>query len=124
MVHHFGCNWLNNNYPRAQCNVWGKNGTTPCPLSVSRSTCPEVIQSAGYEYPFRCRRRTGFIFLEKTQLVFGDNTILQPGMVLTVDGSVREKKTFLAQLGDKIIVTENGFEPLTVFAKDLKDVVC
>ena len=32
----------------------------------------EVIQSAGYEYPFRCGRGTGFSFLEKSQLVFGD----------------------------------------------------
>ena len=38
----------------------------------------EVIQSAGYEYPFRCGRGTGFSFLEKPQLVFGDKTILQP----------------------------------------------
>ena len=56
--------------------------------------------------------------------MFGDKTILQPGMVLTVDGSVSEKKTFLAQLGDSFIVTEYGYEPLTKFAKDLEDVVC
>ena len=52
----------------------------------------EVIQSAGYEYPFRCGRGTGFSFLEKPQLVFGDKTILQPRMVLAVDGSVSVKK--------------------------------
>ena len=84
----------------------------------------EVIQSAGYEYPFRCGRGTGFSFLEKPQLVFGDKTILQPGMVLAVDGSVSVKKTFRAQVGDSFIVTENGYEPLTEFAKDLEDVVC
>ena len=84
----------------------------------------EVIQSAGYEYPFRCGRRTGFSFLEKPQLVFGDKTILQPGMAHAVDGSVSVKKTFRAQVGDSFIVTENGYEPLTEFAKDLEDVVC
>ena len=84
----------------------------------------EVIQSAGYEYPFRCGRGTGFSFLEKPQLVFGDKTILQPGMVLAVDGSVSVKKTFRAQVGDSFILTENGYEPLTEFAKDLEDVVC
>jgi len=57
------------------------------------------------------------------QLVFGDKTILQPGMVLAVDGSVSVKKTFRAQVGDSFIVTENGYEPLTEFAKDLEDVV-
>ena len=56
--------------------------------------------------------------------MFGDKTILQPGMVLAVDGSVSEKKTFLVQLGDRFIVTEKGYEPLPEFAKDLEDVVC
>ena len=51
--------------------------------------------------------------LEKPQLVFGDKTILQPGMVLAVDGSVSVKKTFRTQVGDSFIVTENGYEPLT-----------
>ena len=57
------------------------------------------------------------------QLVFGDKTILQPGMVLAVDGSVSVKKTFRAQVGDSFILTENGYEPLTEFAKNLEDVV-
>ena len=48
----------------------------------------EVIQSAGYDFPFRCGRGTGFSFLEKPQLVSGDKTVLQPGMVFAVDGSV------------------------------------
>lgn len=56
--------------------------------------------------------------------MFGDKTILQPGMVLAVDGSVSVKKTFRAQVGDSFIVTENGYEPLTEFAKDLEDLVC
>jgi len=82
-----------------------------------------VIQSAGYDYPFRCGRGTGFSFLEKPQLVCGDKTVLKPGMVLAVDGSVSPSKTFRSQVGDSFIVTENGYEPLTEFAKDLKDVI-
>ena len=58
------------------------------------------------------------------QLEFGDKTILQPGMVLAGDGSFSVKKTFRAQVRDSFIVTENGYEPLTEFAKDLEDVVC
>ena len=83
----------------------------------------EVIQCAGYEYPFRCGRGTGFSYLEKPQLVFGDKTVLQPGMVLAVDGSVSVKKTFRAQVGDSFIVTKDGYEPLTEFPIDLEDVV-
>lgn len=72
-----------------------------------------VIQDAGYAYPFRCGRATGFSFLEKPQLVFGDKTELQPGMVLAVDGSVSVAGAFRAQVGDSFIITENGYEQIT-----------
>ena len=82
----------------------------------------EVIQSAGYDYPFRCGRGTGFSFLEKPQLVVGDKTVLQEGMVLAVDGSVNTE-TFRAQVGDSFILTENGYEPLTQHPKSIEDVI-
>lgn len=83
----------------------------------------EVIQSAGYEYPFRCGRATGFSFLESPQLVFGDKTVLRPGMVLAVDGSVSVAGSFRAQVGDSFIVTEDGYEQITDHPKELSDVV-
>jgi Xaa-Pro aminopeptidase len=83
----------------------------------------EVIQGAGYEYPFRCGRATGFSFLEKPQLVFGDKTVLKPGMVFAVDGSVSVPEYFRAQVGDSVIVTEEGYEPLTSHSKSLDDVI-
>lgn len=82
----------------------------------------EVIQGAGYEYPFRCGRATGFSFLEAPQLVTGDKTIIQPGMVLAVDGSVTVD-TFRAQVGDSFIITEDGWEPVTNHAKALEEVI-
>ena len=82
----------------------------------------EVIQSAGYDYPFRCGRGTGFSFLEKPQLVFGDKTVLKPGMVLAVDGSVNTDK-FRAQVGDSFILTEDGYEVVTSHPKTLQDVI-
>ena len=82
----------------------------------------EVIQSAGYDYPFRCGRGTGFSFLEKPQLVFGDKTELRPGMVLAVDGSVNTDD-FRAQVGDSFILTDDGPEPLTFHSKSLDDVI-
>ena len=81
-----------------------------------------VIQEAGYDYPFRCGRATGFSFLETPQLVTGDKTIIQPGMVLAIDGSV-SVKTFRAQVGDSVIVTEDGWEPLTQHSKAVQDVI-
>ncbi|MDG1737069.1 MAG: Xaa-Pro peptidase family protein [Paracoccaceae bacterium] len=81
-----------------------------------------VIQDAGYEYPFRCGRATGFSFLEKPQLVTGDTTILQPGMVFAVDGSVLVD-TFRAQIGDSFIITDDGYEPITHHPKSVEDLI-
>jgi len=82
----------------------------------------EVIQRAGFDYPFRCGRATGYSFLEKPQLVTGDKTILRPGMVLAVDGSVAVE-SFRAQVGDSFIVTEDGWEQITQHPKNLDDVI-
>ena len=82
----------------------------------------EIIQEAGYEFPFRCGRATGYSFLESPQLVTGDKTIIQPGMVLAVDGSV-SVDTFRAQIGDSVIITEDGFEMVTGHSKMLGEVI-
>ena len=82
----------------------------------------EVIQAAGYEYPFRCGRATGFSFLESPQLVFGDKTVLQPGMVFAVDGSVTVPGKFRAQVGDSFIVTDTGYEQITTHPNSLAEV--
>ncbi|NKB78259.1 MAG: M24 family metallopeptidase [Gammaproteobacteria bacterium] len=82
----------------------------------------EVIQSAGYDYPFRCGRGTGFSFLEAPQLVVGDKTILEPNMVFAVDGSV-SVDTFRAQVGDSFIITDDGYEAITSHPKDVDGVI-
>lgn len=82
----------------------------------------EVIQDAGYDYPFRCGRATGFSFLETPQLVTGDTTILEPGMVLAVDGSVTVD-AFRAQIGDSFIITQSGYEPVTDHPKTIDHLV-
>lgn len=86
------------------------------------SSYAEIIRNAGYEYPFRCGRATGFSFLETPQLVRGDKTVLQPGMVFAVDGSV-STKTFRAQVGDSFIITETGWEAVTEYPKSIDDVI-
>lgn len=82
----------------------------------------EVIQGAGYEYPFRCGRATGFSFLEAPQLVTGDITTLEPGMVLAVDGSVAVDN-FRAQIGDSFIITQDGYEPVTEHPKTIDQLI-
>ena len=83
----------------------------------------DVIQTAGYEFPFRCGRATGFSFLEKPELVAGDKTILQPGMVFAVDGSVNDSVSFRAQVGDSFIITKDGYEQITDHPKAVEDVI-
>jgi len=83
----------------------------------------EVIQSAGFEYPFRCGRATGFSFLERPQLVYGDKTVLEPGMVFAVDGSVTVPGKFRAQVGDSFIITEDGYEQITAHPKAIPEVI-
>jgi len=83
----------------------------------------EVIQSAGFEYPFRCGRATGFSFLERPQLVYGDKTVLEPGMVFAVDGSVTVPGKFRAQVGDSFIITEDGYEQITSHPKTIPEMI-
>jgi len=83
----------------------------------------EVIHEAGFDYPFRCGRATGYSFLEKPELVSGDTTMLESGMVLAIDGSVSVAGTFRAQVGDSFIVKDDGYEQITHHPKDLNDVV-
>ena len=96
-----------------------KHGVTAESVHAAYAT---VIQDAGFDYPFRCGRATGFSFLENPQLVTGDKTILKPGMVFAVDGSV-SGETFRAQVGDSVIMTDTGWEPLTAHPKSIDDVI-
>ena len=52
----------------------------------------------------------------------GDTTVLQPGMVLAVDGSVATD-TFRAQVGDSVIITDTGWEAVTHHPKSVDEVI-
>ena len=83
----------------------------------------ETIQSEGYPYPtFRCGRGTGFSFLEEPQLVVGNKTVLQPGMVFVVDGGA-STDNFRAQVGDSFIITKDGYEQITHHSKEITDLI-
>ncbi len=87
------------------------------------SAYADTIQSEGYPYPtFRCGRGTGFSFLEEPQLVVGNKTILQPGMVFAVDGGA-SAKNFRSQVGDSFIITEEGYEQITHHSKKIEDLI-
>ena len=83
----------------------------------------DLIQSEGYPYPtFRCGRATGFSVLEEPQLVVGNKTVIQPGMVFAVDGGANTEN-FRAQVGDSFIITKNGYEQITHYSKEIKNLI-
>ena len=83
----------------------------------------DTIQSEGYPYPtFRCGRGTGFSFLEEPQLVVGNKTVLEPGMVFAVDGGA-SANNFRSQVGDSFIITEDGYEQITHHSKNIDDLI-
>ena len=83
----------------------------------------DVIQSEGYPYPtFRCGRATGFSVLEEPQLVTGNKTVIEPGMVFAVDGGANTEN-FRAQVGDSFIITKDGYEQITHHSKKIDDLI-
>ena len=80
----------------------------------------EIYSDAGFGISYRTGRGIGYSFLEKPELKKGDKTLLQVGMTLAVDGGITIPGTFGARVGDSIVVTENGFEYLTPYPKELR----
>jgi Xaa-Pro aminopeptidase len=62
----------------------------------------------------------GHSYLERPEFKDGDRTILQAGMTFAVDGGITIEGEFGARVGDSIVVTEDGFEYLTPYPKDLR----
>jgi Xaa-Pro dipeptidase len=83
------------------------------------SAAEEVYRSAGFGVCCRTGRGIGYSFLDEPQLKRGDKTVLQPGMTFAVDGGITIPGKFGARVGDSIVVTENGFEFLTEYPRDL-----
>ena len=79
----------------------------------------EVYRSAGYGAAYRTGRAFGYSFLEKPQLKGGDTTRIAPGMPFAVDGGITVAGEFGTRVGDSVVVTEDGFECLTDFPREL-----
>lgn len=89
------------------------------PVADVHAAASAVLEKHGYAPCTRTGRGLGVSFAEKPQIMTGDPTILQPGMVLAVDGNLTVKG-FGVQFGDSVLVTENGFEFLTNHTRDLQ----
>jgi Xaa-Pro aminopeptidase len=79
----------------------------------------EVYRSAGFSPGYRTGRAIGVSCLEAPELKQADRTPLQAGMTFAVDGGITVDGQFGARVGDSIVVTEDGYECLTPYPKDL-----
>jgi Xaa-Pro aminopeptidase len=79
----------------------------------------EVYKAAGFASGYRTGRAIGCSFLEQPEIKDGDKTILRAGMTFAIDGGITIPQTFGARVGDSIVVTEDGFDYLTSYPKDL-----
>jgi Xaa-Pro aminopeptidase len=80
----------------------------------------EIYQANGFGICYRTGRGIGYSHLEPPEFKDGDKTILQPGMTFAVDGGITVEGEFGARVGDSIVVTEDGFEYLTPYPKELR----
>lgn len=79
-----------------------------------------VYREAGFAPGYRTGRAIGYSILEKPELKAGDKTPLQPGMTVCVDAGISVPGRYGTRVGDSIVVTENGFEYLTPYPKELR----
>lgn len=79
----------------------------------------EVYRKHGFGSAYRTGRAIGYSSLETPELKAGDKTVLEPGMVFSVDGGITLPGEFGARVGDTIIVTEGGSECATEYPRGL-----
>ena len=97
-------------------------------LKAGEATCAEVdkaardvIAAAGYDKAFRHRlgHSIGADVHEPPFLTKGSDTVVQEGMIFTVEPSVLNEDSFSARVEDCIVVRPGGGEPLTRGFQDL-----
>jgi Xaa-Pro aminopeptidase len=79
----------------------------------------EVYSERGYETGYRTGRSIGMAYLESPEMKAGDTTVLEAGMTFAVDGGISVDGKLGGRIGDSIVVTEDGFDYLTNYRREL-----
>lgn len=79
----------------------------------------EVYRERGYETGYRTGRSIGVAYLEAPELKDGDKTVLQAGMTFAVDGGISIDGEAAGRIGDSVVVTENGYEYITDYPREI-----
>ncbi len=79
----------------------------------------EVYRARNFETGYRTGRSIGTAYLEAPELKEGDTTVLQPGMTFAVDGGISVDGQTAGRIGDSIVVTEDGFDYLTQYPREI-----
>lgn len=84
----------------------------------------KVIADAGYgQYvAHRTGRGVGIGYVEEPQLIEGDESVLKPGMTITVEPGIYVPGVGGARLEDTILITEDGYECLTPYPKNVQHI--
>jgi Xaa-Pro aminopeptidase len=83
------------------------------------SAAENIYVAAGFSAGYRTGRSIGCSFLEPPELKRGETRLIEAGMTFAVDGGITVAGQFGGRVGDSIVVTENGFDYLTPYSRDL-----
>ncbi|MBB3774016.1 Xaa-Pro aminopeptidase [Angulomicrobium tetraedrale] len=80
----------------------------------------EAYATAGFSPGYRTGRSVGMSLLEAPELKRGEARELRAGMTFAVDGGITVPGKGGGRIGDSIVVTEDGFDYLTPYPRDMK----
>lgn len=96
------------------------NAIRPGVLAEDIAAAADAVYAAnGYATSYRTGRSIGVAYLEKPELKKGDKTVLKSGMTFAVDGGISVDGELAGRIGDSVVVTDDGFEFLTDYPRDL-----
>ncbi|GIN85024.1 putative dipeptidase YkvY [Heyndrickxia sporothermodurans] len=96
------------------------------PCSVVEQEVQKYFKEAGVEHlvQHHTGHAIGLLGHEAPFFDLGEETIMRPGMVFTVEPGIYVRGIGGFRHSDTVLVTENGMEMLTYYPRDLKSLIC